>query len=128
MRVEEDLFVTIMGVLDGKAKDDAMAAFAALGLNEQLCEAAAALGWATPSPIQKEAIPHAVAGEKGAARSDVRECVVHSRLLRTIVTCLSEPQNTTIVPRTQGLHTHCSRRSRPRAPRECGRGDFRVGK
>eukprot|EP00898_Chlorokybus_atmophyticus_P000148 jgi/Chlat1/1133/Chrsp111S01608 len=36
--------------------------FAALGVCEPLCEAVAALGWKQPTPIQTEALPHALAG------------------------------------------------------------------
>ena len=46
---------------EGRAK--VVAAFQALGLCEQLAEAAAALGWKAPSSIQEQAIPQVLAGE-----------------------------------------------------------------
>ncbi|WP_058271248.1 DEAD/DEAH box helicase [Olsenella massiliensis] len=36
--------------------------FAELGLNEQILEGVAALGFATPTPVQRESIPHILAG------------------------------------------------------------------
>ena len=51
-----------MGALEGQERENAVEAFQKLGLNDQLCEAAADLGWATPSPIQLEAVPHAAGG------------------------------------------------------------------
>lgn len=44
------------------ATSASMEAFTALGLSETLAEAAVALGWAAPSKIQQEAVPHAVSG------------------------------------------------------------------
>ena len=38
------------------------AEFAALGLGEELCKALAGLGYEEPTPIQREAIPHVIAG------------------------------------------------------------------
>lgn len=40
-----------------------IAAFSKLGLCPQLAEAAASLGWKTPSPIQEQAVPHLLQGE-----------------------------------------------------------------
>eukprot|EP00897_Mesotaenium_endlicherianum_P002901 jgi/Mesen1/2639/ME000166S01763 len=45
----------------GKSKSPA-AAFGALGICSQLAEACEALGWKQPSPIQVEAVPHALEG------------------------------------------------------------------
>lgn len=45
-----------------------MEAFTALGLSETLAEAAVALGWAAPSKIQQEAVPHAVSGTYACMR------------------------------------------------------------
>lgn len=42
--------------------DKAVAAFEALGVCHQLAEAAAGLGWKTPSSIQVQAIPHLLQG------------------------------------------------------------------
>lgn len=38
--------------------------FTALGVCEQLAEAAAALGWTAPTEIQAAAVPHLLAGEE----------------------------------------------------------------
>lgn len=38
--------------------------FTALGVCEQLAEAAAALGWTAPTEIQAAAVPHLLAGKK----------------------------------------------------------------
>ena len=48
--------------LTEKEKADSIAAFVALGVCTQLAEAAAGLGWKTPSSIQEQAIPHLLAG------------------------------------------------------------------
>jgi len=48
--------------LTDKEKVDSIAAFSALGVCTQLAEAAAGLGWKTPSSIQEQAIPHLLAG------------------------------------------------------------------
>jgi superfamily II DNA/RNA helicase len=45
----------------------AVTAFEKLGLCEQLCEAAAGLGWKGPSSIQEQAIPHLLAGMQPCA-------------------------------------------------------------
>ena len=42
--------------------EEAPATFASLGLEEVLCDAAAAMGWKVPSKIQREAIPVALDG------------------------------------------------------------------
>ena len=42
-------------------EEEAPATFASLGLGEELCDAAAAMGWKAPSKIQREAIPGMVA-------------------------------------------------------------------
>ena len=49
--------------LTEKEKADSIAAFVALGVCTQLAEAAAGLGWKTPSSIQEQAIPHLLAGK-----------------------------------------------------------------
>jgi len=46
----------------GGAADAAPATFKALGVCDVLCEAAAALKWAAPTRIQREAIPAALSG------------------------------------------------------------------
>ncbi|NUP94562.1 MAG: DEAD/DEAH box helicase, partial [Planctomycetaceae bacterium] len=43
-------------------KPSGAAEFAALGLGEELCKALADLGYEEPTPIQREAIPHVIAG------------------------------------------------------------------
>eukprot|EP00271_Cylindrocystis_brebissonii_P013125 TRINITY_DN32722_c0_g1_i1.p1 TRINITY_DN32722_c0_g1~~TRINITY_DN32722_c0_g1_i1.p1 ORF type:complete len:469 (+),score=99.49 TRINITY_DN32722_c0_g1_i1:569-1975(+) len=40
----------------------AVAAFLSLGISSQLAEACATLGWKAPTPIQQEAVPHALEG------------------------------------------------------------------
>ena len=52
----------------------AVAAFQALGVCEQLAEAAASLGWKTPSGIQEQAVPQVLQGE-------LRQCQCDSRRL-----------------------------------------------
>ena len=42
--------------------EEAPTTFASLGLEEVLCDAAASMGWKTPSKIQREAIPVALDG------------------------------------------------------------------
>ena len=42
--------------------EEVPATFASLGLEEVLCDAAAAMGWKVPSKIQREAIPVALDG------------------------------------------------------------------
>ena len=46
---------------DSDEEEEAPATFASLGLGEELCDAAAAMGWKAPSKIQREAIPGMVA-------------------------------------------------------------------
>lgn len=48
--------------LTDEEKAASCAAFRALGVCSQLAEAAAALGWKSPSPIQEQAIPHLLDG------------------------------------------------------------------
>lgn len=43
----------------------AVAAFQKLGVCEQLAEAAAALGWKSPSSIQEQAVPLVLQGKQG---------------------------------------------------------------
>jgi len=43
--------------------DKAITDFEALGVRRQLAEAAAGLGWKTPSSIQAQAIPHLLQGK-----------------------------------------------------------------
>lgn len=43
-------------------KKKSMDAFKALGLSEQLADAAASLGWKEPSIIQQQAVPHLLQG------------------------------------------------------------------
>ena len=47
---------------DDSDSEEAPATFASLGLEEVLCDAAASMGWKTPSKIQREAIPVALDG------------------------------------------------------------------
>ncbi|MEW5311468.1 MAG: hypothetical protein WDW38_003182 [Sanguina aurantia] len=49
--------------LTEQEKAIAVAAFTALGLCPELAEAAASLGWKTPSPIQEQAIPNLLQGK-----------------------------------------------------------------
>ena len=44
----------------------AVQAFEALGICTQLAEAAAALGWKSPTSIQEQAVPNVLAGESRA--------------------------------------------------------------
>lgn len=50
-------------VLSEEEHSKAAAAFQKLGVCEQLAEAAAALGWKTPSSIQEQAVPLVLQGE-----------------------------------------------------------------
>ena len=50
--------------LNADDRHKAVDAFKALGVCEQLAEAAADLGWKQPSEIQKQAIPQVLAGER----------------------------------------------------------------
>lgn len=47
---------------DTRARAESCTKFMALGLSEQLAEAAVKLGWSSPSKIQEEAVPHAING------------------------------------------------------------------
>lgn len=48
--------------LSGEEHAKAVAAFQKLGVCEQLAEAAAALGWKSPSHIQEQAVPMVLQG------------------------------------------------------------------
>lgn len=52
-------------VLSEEEHQKASAAFQKLGVCEQLAEAAAALGWKSPSSIQEQAVPMVLQGEGG---------------------------------------------------------------
>lgn len=52
----------VVAALSGTELDKAITAFEALGVCHQLAEAAAGLGWKTPSSIQVQAIPHLLQG------------------------------------------------------------------
>ena len=58
--------------MSAKEKEEAIAAFQALGVCTQLAEAAAGLGWKKPSSIQTEAVPHLLAGR--CARAMEQPC------------------------------------------------------
>ncbi|CAG9463147.1 unnamed protein product [Pedinophyceae sp. YPF-701] len=49
--------------LNSDEKKEAVAAFRALGVCEQLAEAAAGLGWRKPTPIQQQAVPYLLEGK-----------------------------------------------------------------
>ncbi|KAK9812303.1 hypothetical protein WJX73_000732 [Symbiochloris irregularis] len=51
-----------MAVTTPAAQKQAVAAFESLGLRTELAEAAAALGWKSPSPVQQQAIPLLIQG------------------------------------------------------------------
>ena len=53
-----------MSGLNDEEKRVSIEAFMALGVCKELAEAAAGLGWKTPSAIQEQAIPHLLSGEK----------------------------------------------------------------
>lgn len=55
--------VTTPSALSEKDKQEAIAAFEDLGVVPQLAEAAAALGWKSPTGIQQQAIPHLITGK-----------------------------------------------------------------
>lgn len=52
----------VVAALTGGDLDKAITAFEALGVCRQLAEAAAGLGWKTPSSIQVQAVPHLLQG------------------------------------------------------------------
>ena len=52
----------VVTALTPAENDKAIAAFGELGVCRQLAEAAAGLGWKTPSSIQTQAIPHLLQG------------------------------------------------------------------
>ena len=62
--------------VDGTSSAADMAAavkkFTALGVCEQLAEAAAALGWTAPTEIQAAAVPHLLAGKKEEDKEEKR--------------------------------------------------------
>lgn len=51
------------GQLSEEERKKSVQAFEALGICTQLAEAAAALGWKSPSSIQEQAIPHVLQGK-----------------------------------------------------------------
>lgn len=53
----------------------AIAAFEKLGICTQLAEAAANLGWKSPSNIQEQAVPHLLQG--GSGRADSAAATLH---------------------------------------------------
>ena len=59
--------MSISGNSNSSAAETAAAVkkFTALGVCEQLAEAAAALGWTAPTEIQAAAVPHLLAGACG---------------------------------------------------------------
>eukprot|EP00955_Chlamydomonas_euryale_P053347 355477-Chlamydomonas_euryale.AAC.2 len=56
------------------AEAAAVAAFEALGVCTLLAEAAAGLGWTSPSAIQEQAVPHLLAGEREHTHTNRMEC------------------------------------------------------
>ena len=52
----------VVAALSGVEQEKAVAAFEALGVCRQLADAAAGLGWKSPSSIQVQAIPHLLQG------------------------------------------------------------------
>ena len=75
-----------------------MEAFQALGVCAQLAEAAASLGWKTPSSIQEQAVPLVLAGKCIASRSLLLAHVVGCHSHRAIRLRLKEA-------RTPSLHS-----------------------
>ena len=70
-----------MGTLENDEKT-AADKFEALGICRQLAEAAAALKWSAPSPIQEQAVPHLLQGPlPPASRCSVkpRQCAAPPR-------------------------------------------------
>lgn len=55
----------------------AKAAFQGLGVCEQLAEAAAALGWKSPSAIQEQAVPMVLQGALGGREAALWEWAEH---------------------------------------------------
>lgn len=53
----------VVAALTPAEHDKAVSAFEELGLCRQLAEAAAGLGWKTPSSIQVQAVPHLLQGD-----------------------------------------------------------------
>ena len=53
----------------------AVAGFEALGICQQLAEAAVALGWKEPTSIQQQAVPHLL---QGAADAQEGDCPRHA--------------------------------------------------
>lgn len=53
----------VVAALTPAEHDKAVSAFGELGLCPQLAEAAAGLGWKTPSSIQIQAVPHLLQGD-----------------------------------------------------------------
>lgn len=51
-----------MSGLNDEEKRVSIESFMALGVCKELAEAAAGLGWKTPSAIQEQAIPHLLSG------------------------------------------------------------------
>ncbi len=49
-------------MVEGQAEKTSVQKFQALGVCEQLAEAAVALGWKTPTGIQEQAVPHLLQG------------------------------------------------------------------
>ena len=57
----------VVAALTPAEHDKAVSAFQELGLCRQLAEAAAGLGWKTPSSIQVQAVPHLLQGDTSAS-------------------------------------------------------------
>ena len=55
------------GPLSPAARTQAIAAFESLGLCQQLAEAAADLGWKSPSAVQQQAVPLLIQGRSSIA-------------------------------------------------------------
>ena len=65
----------------GSVSDPSQVTFKSLGVVDTLCEAAAALGWKSPSDIQRESLPYALAGRDiiGLAETGSGQCIHNAR-------------------------------------------------
>lgn len=75
---------------ESEASDAAPVTFASLGLCEPLCKACESLGWKTPTEIQKESLPYALAGrdiiglaETGSGKTAAFGLPILEKLLQT---------------------------------------------
>lgn len=68
----------MVAALLSAARAEAVSAFEALGLCTQLAEAAADLGWKSPSPVQQQAVPLLL---QGTSPGGQREVCSHSEVV-----------------------------------------------